>query len=345
MSIPLPALADRTYDDLVEEARALIPSLAPEWTNHNPSDPGITLVELFAWLTEMMIYRVNRLPKVNTLAFLRLLNGPQWEPRCDLLENPMCDLQEDIRTTVLNLRKRHRAVTVDDYEALAREASPGVARVRCVPRLNLFGGADKLRGVSREGYVSLIVVPDPDLDGAVKPGSWPGAPLPDDALVAAVGAYLEPRRLLGVRQVVAPPVYVPIQAEIVVVTRPDVPAGPLRSRVKQALRGYLDALTGGPDGQGWPFGRDVYVSELYRLLEKEVSGVDYVPDITLTSLCPDGAPRCAAGRKLWNEDGELIGVELAAHQLPWVPPDGGPGESPAIDVVVTAPERTGTVHL
>ena len=62
MSIPQPTLDDRSYAGLLEEARTLIPSLAPQWTNHNPSDPGITLVELFAWLTEMLIYRVNRLP-------------------------------------------------------------------------------------------------------------------------------------------------------------------------------------------------------------------------------------------------------------------------------------------
>jgi len=49
MPLTLPVLDDRSFDDLVAEARALIPALAPEWTNHNPSDPGITLIELFAW--------------------------------------------------------------------------------------------------------------------------------------------------------------------------------------------------------------------------------------------------------------------------------------------------------
>src|SRR5690349_4133941 len=53
MPLPLPNLDDRSYTDLVEEARRLIPTYAPEWTNHNPSDPGIMLIELFAYLTEM----------------------------------------------------------------------------------------------------------------------------------------------------------------------------------------------------------------------------------------------------------------------------------------------------
>ena len=54
MPIRLPNLDDRRYAELVEEALELIPVHAPQWTNHNPSDPGIMLVELFAYLTEML---------------------------------------------------------------------------------------------------------------------------------------------------------------------------------------------------------------------------------------------------------------------------------------------------
>jgi uncharacterized phage protein gp47/JayE len=68
-----PKLDDRTWQDLVNQAKALIPHYAPEWTDHNPSDLGITLVELFAWLVEQMIYRLNRVPEKNYVAFLNLL--------------------------------------------------------------------------------------------------------------------------------------------------------------------------------------------------------------------------------------------------------------------------------
>ncbi len=68
-----PNLDDRTWQDIVNEARALIPTYAPEWTDHNPSDLGITLIELFAWLVEGMIYRLNRVPEKNYIAFLNLL--------------------------------------------------------------------------------------------------------------------------------------------------------------------------------------------------------------------------------------------------------------------------------
>jgi len=72
MPIPLPNLDDRRWADLVEEGRSLIPVFAPEWTDHNVSDPGITLMELFAWVTEADIYRANRIPDLHKRKFLAL---------------------------------------------------------------------------------------------------------------------------------------------------------------------------------------------------------------------------------------------------------------------------------
>ena len=71
--IPLPKLDDRKWEDLVHEAVELIPKYCPEWTNHNASDPGITLLELFAWLIEVLLYRLNRVGEKNYLAFLNLV--------------------------------------------------------------------------------------------------------------------------------------------------------------------------------------------------------------------------------------------------------------------------------
>jgi len=81
MPLPLPKLDDRTFADLSAELRSLIPRYDKAWTNHNPSDPGITLIELFAWLAEMLMYRMNRIEKRNYLTFLELIgvqpSGPQ----------------------------------------------------------------------------------------------------------------------------------------------------------------------------------------------------------------------------------------------------------------------------
>ncbi|MBA3454671.1 MAG: putative baseplate assembly protein [Deltaproteobacteria bacterium] len=59
----------------------MIPRYAPEWTNHNPSDPGITLIELAAWMTDLLIYRLNQVPDKNYVAFLNLLGIKLRAPR------------------------------------------------------------------------------------------------------------------------------------------------------------------------------------------------------------------------------------------------------------------------
>ncbi|MCK4796033.1 MAG: putative baseplate assembly protein [Spirochaetes bacterium] len=71
--IQSPNLDDRTYQEIVDEAIRLIPHYCPEWTNHNPTDPGITLIELFGWMVEMVIYRLNKVPEKNYLSLLDLV--------------------------------------------------------------------------------------------------------------------------------------------------------------------------------------------------------------------------------------------------------------------------------
>ena len=79
--IPPPKLDDRSFNDIVEEAISMIPRYSPEWTNHNPSDPGITLIELAAWMTDLLIYRMNQVPDKNYVAFLNLLGIKLNAPR------------------------------------------------------------------------------------------------------------------------------------------------------------------------------------------------------------------------------------------------------------------------
>lgn len=68
-----PSLDDKTFDDIAEEARSLISRYSSEWTDHNIHDPGITFIELFAWLAEMQIYQLNRVTDANYKKFLRLI--------------------------------------------------------------------------------------------------------------------------------------------------------------------------------------------------------------------------------------------------------------------------------
>ncbi len=73
MPIEIPNLSDQTYQDLVDTTLARIPVHTPEWTNFNHSDPGVTLVELFSFLTENLLYRANQIPERNRKKFLHLL--------------------------------------------------------------------------------------------------------------------------------------------------------------------------------------------------------------------------------------------------------------------------------
>jgi predicted phage baseplate assembly protein len=79
MPFPDIQLDDRNFERLVADARRRIPGYTPEWTDLNDSDPGITLVQLFAWLEEMILWRLNRVPEKNYIEFLKLI-GIEREP-------------------------------------------------------------------------------------------------------------------------------------------------------------------------------------------------------------------------------------------------------------------------
>jgi hypothetical protein len=76
LPLTLPNLDDRRYQDLLDEALARVPVYTPEWTNFNKSDPGVTLIEVFAFMTESLLYRANQIPERNRKKFLKLLNVP-----------------------------------------------------------------------------------------------------------------------------------------------------------------------------------------------------------------------------------------------------------------------------
>jgi hypothetical protein len=282
MPLPLPKLDDRRFADLVEEARRLIPNYAPEWTNHNPSDPGITLIELFAYLTEMLIYRLDRVTVNNKISFLRLLNGPDWQPS----EN---DIGEDVRVTIKKLRKHERAITCEDYELLALEADTRVARVHCEPRRNFQLNPD----TEAPGHISLTIVPLPEHEAALA------------NILKRVKDNLEPRRLLTTQLHVVEPIYLPVDVEATIVPMPDEVEGVIKTRVENAIRNFLHPLGGGDEGREWPFGRNVFVSEIYELLDR-LTGVDFVTNVELSTS--------QASRRI-SEDSELIGLAVKPYEL------------------------------
>ncbi len=80
MALPVPNLDDRRFQDLVDDAKRLVQQRCPEWTDHNVSDPGVTLIEAFAWMTDQLLYRLNRVPDRNYVKFLELIGVRLFPP-------------------------------------------------------------------------------------------------------------------------------------------------------------------------------------------------------------------------------------------------------------------------
>jgi len=286
--LQIPVLDDRRFADLVDEARSLIPTYAPAWTNHNPSDPGITLVELFAHLSEMLIYRLDRVTTANVVAFLNLLDGKtrhaaDFEGKNDVLA-------AEIRGTILDLRKLDRAVSLADFEQLALEADPRIERARAVSRRNLL--IDLAR--DKPGHISVIILPSAGAESQLA------------TLQQTVHDYLEPRLLLTTRANVTGPFFVDVSIKVSIVPLPDQIEDDVKQAVVDAVVAFLDPHRGGDEGTGWPFGRDLFASELYALIDR-LPQVDYVSSLKL-----DPVP---ASRLLVRSAGKLIGVSLRPHEL------------------------------
>jgi len=172
------------------------------------------------------------------------------------------------------LRHRGSALAAADYEALALEASPGVAITRCLPATSA-----NLRPAP--GWVTLILVPH----------SLDPQPRPSYELKQEVAAYLAERAPASIesgRIAVIPPNYLPIGVSATVAAKQIDKSGVVKTAVTAALNRFFHPLYGGPDGRGWPFGREVYLSDVARLLES-IDGVDYVRRLELLlDLIPSG---------------------------------------------------------
>jgi hypothetical protein len=167
------------------------------------------------------------------------------------------------------LRHRDRAVTLEDYEDLARLASSEVARALCVPLRDLL--ADPLGEVPQPGAVSVVVVPR---TSDVKP-------LPTMELLEGVGAFLAARAAATASFAVVGPLYlrVDVRADIAVASADR--ASAVERAVYEKLAAFLHPLTGGLDGSGWDFGRAPHRSDFFALIET-VPGVDHVRYLQIT---------------------------------------------------------------
>ncbi len=268
MALPLINLDDKTFEELVKEAKKYIPVYAPHWTDHNLHDPGITLIELFAWLTEMQVYRLNRITKNSRWNFLKLvgINKDDFknDDEAEALKEAIFHAQRDLKTV-------YRAVTTEDYEylALAMETNGQtpqhpVDRVRAIPRYH--PNQDK----EVPGIVTVVVVP-----------YEPKPPMPPDlTFLKAVYQHLDQYRLLTTELFVIPAHYVEISVKASIEIKPQNLFETVQNRVETALNTFLKPTAENPDEIPWPFGRPVYMSEIYQVIDG-VEGVDHVSRVEL----------------------------------------------------------------
>jgi predicted phage baseplate assembly protein len=174
-----------------------------------------------------------------------------------------------------SVQQPERTVTLADCERLALE-TPGASIARAAARANCIPGLDCHTAL---GFITVVVLP-------YLPK---GRPQPSPGLLAAVARYLDRRRVLGTRILVAPPEYleVGVNAEVRAVRGWN--KEKLRAAIDAELRAFLDPLTGGPERSGWPLGRDVYVSEVLEGIAR-VPGVDHV--VSLAIVVPGCGPSC-----------------------------------------------------
>ncbi|MBE2222489.1 MAG: putative baseplate assembly protein [Anaerolineae bacterium] len=163
------------------------------------------------------------------------------------------------------IRHQYQAISLNDYEALAREASPAVAVARALPTTHSSGR-------ETPGWVKIIIMPH----------SQEARPQPSFGLRRQVQTFLAARVPAAVagQITVTGPTYLPVGVQAVVTPLNASEAGVVRDAVIAALETFLHPLTGGPEGTGWAFGRDVYLSDVAAVLEA-VRGVDYVSTINL----------------------------------------------------------------
>ncbi len=340
MPLPVPNLDDRTFDQLATEARSLIPKYFPAWTDHNPSDPGITLLELFAFLFEIAIYQINRVPERSLEHFANLIGVER---------KPDEAIDETLRRALEKLQEICRAITADDIEFLVKTVVDlqGIARAKAV--VDVIEPTEEaitltVQGVSgrtievqafdtghfglpygssveaADGSLStrlaesvfshqeavtqivvqdaggmsvnsqFVVTPEPSVfpdDQVVNVIIVPNdpdsrAPTPTLEFRQAVFEFLRTRRLITARMRIAEPEYDGLSIAVTVVRNPGIrlDSDALKHKIDQAIRKFLSPLSGGQNGSGWEFGRSVFRSELYQLIEG-IAEVDHVQWLSL----------------------------------------------------------------
>jgi len=285
MAIQLPNLDTKTYEEISEEMVASIPKYTDKWTNHNPSDPGITILEMLSWIAETTLYRMNGIPNESYVNFLRLVAGASGtdeverllkDSHQDMYHRKILEFLKEIEEgnektipqikmeALMFLKSRYRAVTEDDFRRLAIEATD-LLEVK-VRRVIVEKASDKSK-------VEIILVPEKwkqyeELAESEKQSRY-------KELAGSVMDYLNPRTLIGTKIVVRQPVYSDVSIYLKIVCHHYAIAEKIEADTKDRILQHLDPFVGGDEKTGWPYRRSLSVYEIAQIVE-ETDGVKQV---------------------------------------------------------------------
>lgn len=276
-----------SFDELLREGISLIPAYAPQWTNHNLADPGITLVELLAYVSEILAYRALRITPDAKLYFLRLLEGAQASASDALRGAPSAVIEDAIRARVDALSQAQCAVTPRDFEQLAVDAAAkhlgarAVVRAMCVPGADLRrsrGVRDPAAAADAPGDMSVVLAPERELEGEAL-----------DRLCGHVEDELAPRCLLTSRVHVIGPVYLHVFVGCRIAPQSGVSLAEATLAIDAALRRRFGPVRSDePLAEARPFGRRLHVAEIVAAIDR-TEGIDYVEGITIWRMNTHGA--------------------------------------------------------
>jgi hypothetical protein len=265
-------LDTKTFEDIRDEMVASIQKYTDTWTNHNPSDPGITILEMLSWISETTLFRINRIPEESYTNFLRLVTGAYGIEEIDILLNDTFldpsrrhilefqkEIEEGNKTSITEMKanvlrfltSRYRAVTEDDFRQLTIEASNESKIQAKVKRaiINKSNDDEKVEVVivsqSRDHYNELIPV---------------------------VKEYLQPRTLIGTIIEVKQPIFTDVDIDVKVVCHNYVMPENVIDNIRTRILQHLDPFEGGDEKTGWPYTRPLTVYEIAQIIE-ETNGV------------------------------------------------------------------------
>ena len=161
------------------------------------------------------------------------------------------------------LKHRNRAVALQDYQMLVKEASNKVARVKILPNLNA-------EGMHMPGTITIVIVP----------GSMDAKPVPTPELRHIVERYVSERCSNLAKLNVIQPSYVVVRISAILVTHKIDAIPVIEQKAKSQITDFLHPLYGGLEGKGWNFGAVPCISDIFPLFEK-IENVDYVSELTI----------------------------------------------------------------